>query len=102
MKPSLYMISDLPLALEIKLREECPHIHCKIEPDCDLFTATLVWLEVVTRGVALAQAHNACVVSINKDQHPKGKLTSEEVSLLVKVNQDLKERLMGVEVIDGI
>jgi len=102
MTPSLYMVSNLGLALEIKMREGCPHIHCRIEPDCDEFTANIVWFDVVDKGIDSARAHGACVISIEEVRHPSGKLSQEELLILSNWDRALKKKMEGVEVHDDL
>jgi len=98
-KPSLYMTSNLVLALEIKLREGCPHIHCNIEDDCDEFTATVVWLDVMSKGIENAKVHGSCVISIN-EMRPSGNITPKERKLIAKWDRKIKASMEELEVVD--
>lgn len=95
----LYLVSNLDLALEIKLKESCPHIHFIIEPDCDPFTESMVWLEVLCRGRSLAVKEGCCIVSYMDFSQCKGSLSEDDLEMIKEGHKKINERYPQVEVI---
>jgi hypothetical protein len=100
-KMKLYIVSDLDLSLKIKDQESCPHIHLIVEPKCDAFTTSMVWLEVLCRGGALSRQHGTCVISYT-DHHfyPKDSLSKEDVLVVQKIQKNINEDLKDIEIIN--
>lgn len=95
----LHLVSDLNRALEIKARLRCPHIHFIIEMNCGAFTASLVWMEVLTRASDLCIKEGSCVVSYSDLSRHKDTLSDEDIKVLQKLQEQLNEKLIGIEVI---
>jgi hypothetical protein len=98
-KMKLYLISDIDLAIEIKEKENCPHIHFIVEPHCDAFTTSMVWLEVLSRGVQEVQSHKCCVISYIDLSSHQDSLTNEEVEIVQKIQKKINQRLDKIQVI---
>jgi hypothetical protein len=87
--PTLYLIPDLTQALEKKIERGCPHIHLQVEPSCSSFTLSLLWAEVIYKGVEASKSLGECVLSfpsimeIGTDE--------EEIALLRKASTLLSE-----------
>ena len=98
MKPTLYVESSLKVALDKKLEKGCPHIHLSVESDCDAFTASLIWIEVLDRGLKSALNHGGCVVSF--EQKSKNHiLTKEEYKIISNMEKALSGLIEKVLVI---
>lgn len=95
----LHLVSDLNRALEIKAQLDCPHIHFIIEDDCGAFTTSLVWMEVLTRASDLCIREGACVVSHSDFSRQKDSLSSEDIKFLQKMQTQLNEKMIGIEVV---
>lgn len=95
----LYIVSDLDLSLKVKNLESCPHIHLIVEPKCDAFTKSLVWLEVLCRGGALSRLHGSCVLSYNDHNCRKGYLSKEDELIVQKMQKNINEDLKDIEII---
>lgn len=95
----LHLVSDLNRALEIKARLECPHIHFIIEEDCGAFTTSLVWMEVLTRASALCIKEGSCVVSYSDLSRHKDTLSNEDIKFLQKMQEQLHDKMVGIEVV---
>lgn len=98
MKPTLYVESSLKVALDRKLERRCPHIHLSIESDCDAFTASLIWLEVLDRGLKSAIAHGECVVSFEQ-KSKSNLLTNEEAQMISNMEKSLADLIEKVMVV---
>lgn len=95
----LYIVSDLELSLKVKDLESCPHIHLIVEPKCDAFTTSLVWLEVLCRGGVLSRQHGACVLSYNDHTCRKGTLSKEDELIVQKMQKNINEELKDIEIV---
>ena len=95
----LHLVPDLNRALEIKDQLGCPHIHFIIEEDCGAFTATLVWIEVLTRATGLCIREGVCVVSHSDLSRQKDTLSDEDIQFLQKVQSQLNGKMVDIEVI---
>ena len=98
-KMKLYLLSNIDLALEIKEKENCPHIHFIVEPHCDAFTTSMVWLEVLSRGSLEVAAHGCCVISYIDLSSYKDSLTNEEVEIVQSIERKIQLSLSQVKVI---
>jgi hypothetical protein len=98
-KMKLYIVSDLSLSLKVKDLEICPHIHLIVEPKCDAFTTSMVWLEVLCRGGALARQHGSCVLSYNDYSCNKKSLSKEDGLIVQKLQKNMNEDLKDIEII---
>ena len=95
----LYLISETDLALKVKEEEGCPHIHLIVEPHCDAFTISMVWLEVLSRGAQEVSNHGCCVILYTDLSSHHDTLTDEEVDIIHKIEKKIKVSLSGIEVI---
>ena len=95
----IHLVSDLNRALEIKARLYCPHIHLIIEEDCGLFTANLVWLEVMSRATEVCLREGTCIVSFSDLSRGTDRLSYEDEMFLLKKQSELSEKMRAVEVI---
>lgn len=98
MKPILYLESSLKVAIDRKIEKGCPHIHLSIESDCDAFTASLIWLEVLDRGLKSAITHGECVVSFEQESKSHI-LTKEEAQIISTMEKSLSEIKNKVRVV---
>ena len=91
---------SLNKALQIKINRGCPHIHFIIEKNCDRFTSSLVWLEVLSRAVNQS-IHNGCCVVSYKTKHfdlYSKSLSEDENKILLKGLKTVEEKLKLVNV----
>jgi hypothetical protein len=95
----LYLISNTDLALETKERENCPHIHFIVEPHCDSFTTSMVWLEVLFRGSQEVRKYGCCVISYMDLSSSLDTLTDVDMKIIHNIEKKIKDSLNGVEVI---
>ena len=95
----LHLVSDLTRALKIKARLGCPHIHFIIEEDCGAFTASLVWMEVLTRASDLCIKEGSCVVSHSDLSRQKDTLSNEDIKFLQKMQKQLDTKMASIEVV---
>ena len=95
----LHLTSDLNLALSLKSQLNCPHIHFIIEQDCDAFTTSLVWMEVLTRGSEACRREGACIVSYSDFSRGQGTLNGEDVAFFHQLQKQLDEKMEGIKVI---
>lgn len=96
---TLYLVSDLQRALDLKAQLNSPHIHFIIEPDCCAFTTSLVWMEVLSRATNICQLEGVCIVSYQDDGRENDTLSSEDIEFLKKLHLNLKEQMKDIEVI---
>jgi hypothetical protein len=95
-KATLYLTPSFSEALAIKVQVGCPHIHYSIEPECNPFTANLVWVDVLHKALTNAIKHGACVVSYPQLPSLSGKLSSEDIEIIKKAEcalEDLKPQV---------
>jgi len=95
----LHLVSDLNHALKLKVRLKCPHIHFIIEEECDAFTTSLVWMEVLTRGVDISKREGLCIISYSDLSRYQDTLSNEDIEFFQKMQKTLNEKMMGIEVI---
>ena len=96
----LYIEPNLTIALKLKMEEQIPHIHFSIEKDCDPFTASLIWLEVLMRAVSAARTQGACVVSYNNDIFCRNSLSKDELRILSELQRETNLFLDTLDIID--
>jgi len=96
----LYIEPSLPKALKLKLEEQMPHIHFSIEKDCDPFTASLIWLEVLRRAAETARIQGACVVSYNNEISCRNSLSKDELRILSELQRETNLFLDTLDIID--
>lgn len=95
----LYLVSDIDQALKIKEKENCPHIHFIVEPHCDAFTTSMVWLEVLSRGANEVRSYGCCVISFIDLSSHNDSLTDDEVHIVQAIQKNIKKSLVDVKVI---
>jgi hypothetical protein len=95
----LHLVSDLNHALRLKVRLKCPHIHFIIEEECDAFTTSLVWMEVLTRGADICKRDGLCIISYSDLSRYQDTLSNEDIEFFQKMQKTLNEKMKGIEVI---
>lgn len=96
----LYIEPNLTNALKLKMEKQIPHIHFSIERDCDPFTASLIWLEVLMRAAETARTQGACVVSYNNDSFGRNSLSNDELRMLSELQREANLFLDTLDIID--
>ena len=97
----LYIEPLIRRALKIKIEEGCPHIHFSIEENCDGFTSSLIWLEVLSRGIKAAKAQGACVISYTPSSPLQVNLSFDEQEIINKMQRKIEKSLASLEIIDN-
>lgn len=95
----LHLVSDLNHALRLKAQLKCPHIHFIIENECGAFTTSLVWMEVLTRGVEICRRGGLCIISYCDHSRCQDRLSNEDIEFLQKMQKNLNGKMKGIEVV---